>query len=73
MAAQTTSQNLTELANQMFAGAQAATDPAEKAQLLAMAEQFSAQAAAKRVEEAAKERADHEFWTRQSVITNWVS
>jgi hypothetical protein len=73
MAAQTTSQNLTELANQMFAGAREAADEATREQMLKMAAKLEADAAELRVAEAAKDRADREFWASQDVVTNWVS
>jgi len=68
----TASQNFTALANQMFAGAAAATDASEKAALLAMAQDFEAKAAAARAEEAAKAAADGEFWAQRTPM-NWVS
>jgi hypothetical protein len=41
--------------------------------MLAMAKRYDEEAAALRVQEAAKERADREFWASQDVLTNWVS
>ena len=71
MARQTTAQDAQTLANQMFAAAQAA-EGGEREALLAMAERYEAKAAELRVAEAAKDRADREFWARQDVLTNWV-
>lgn len=72
MAAKTSSQNLMTLADQLLAGAREATG-AEREQMLAMAQKFADEAAELRVAEAAEERASHEFWRTQDVLTNWVS
>lgn len=68
----TKSQNLTELANQMFVAAAAASSPAEADSLRRLAEDFSEQAAVARVAEGEKRRTDAEFWASQNVVTNWV-
>jgi hypothetical protein len=72
MARQTTSQNLSELAAQLLTGAAKATGE-QREMMLAMAKRYDEEAAALRVQEAAKERADREFWASQDVLTNWVS
>lgn len=68
----TESQNFSALALQLFAGAASATDPAERTALEDLAKSYEAKAVEARIEEAAKDRADREFWAQRKPM-NWVS